>query len=114
VKLPYGDQAQDQRIKRTREIRHSEGPPAPSRARTCCCQEHRGYAVVKNHMKGLPSLQIRHSGHGGTNSWTVRATWADGTFEEISGFQNEADANDWITNKFPIWLEELNKARQSC
>jgi hypothetical protein len=20
------------------------------------------------------------------------------------------DANDWITNKFPIWLEELNKA----
>ena len=59
MKLPYGDQAQDQRIKRTREIRHSEGRPAPSRARTCCCQEHRGYAVVKNHMKGLPSLQIR-------------------------------------------------------
>ena len=24
-----------------------------------------------------------------------------------------AAANDWITNSFPIWLEELNKARQS-
>jgi hypothetical protein len=44
----------------------------------------------------------------------VRATWEDGTFEDISGFQNEVDANDWITKKFPIWLEELNKARQSC
>ena len=44
----------------------------------------------------------------------MRATWENGTFEEISGFQNEGDANDWITNKFPIWLEELNKARQSC
>jgi hypothetical protein len=61
-------------------------------------------------MKGkLPSLQIRHSAHGERESWTVRATWADGTFEEISGFQNEGDANDWITNKFPIWLEELTK-----
>jgi hypothetical protein len=47
------------------------------------------------------------------DSWTVRATWEDGTFEEMAGFQNEADANDWITNKFPIWLEELNKARRS-
>jgi hypothetical protein len=62
----------------------------------------------------LPSLQIRHSAHGETETWTVRATWDDGTFEEIAGFQNEADANDWITNKFPIWLEELKKARQSC
>jgi hypothetical protein len=66
-------------------------------------------------MKGkLPSLQVRHSAHGERESWTVRATWEDGTFEEISGFQNEVDANDWITKKFPIWLEELNKARQSC
>jgi hypothetical protein len=36
-----------------------------------------------------------------------------GLLKKISGFQNEADANDWITNKFPIWLEELKKARQS-
>jgi hypothetical protein len=65
-------------------------------------------------MKGeLPSLQIRHSADADKDSWTVRATWEDGTFEEMAGFQNEADANDWITNKFPIWLEELNKARRS-
>jgi hypothetical protein len=49
-----------------------------------------------------------------TRTWTVRATWDDGTFEEIAGFQNDADANDWITNKFAIWLEELKKSRQSC
>jgi hypothetical protein len=61
----------------------------------------------------LPSLQIRHSAQGETETWSVRATWEDGTFEEISGFQNEAEAKDWITNKFPIWLEELKKARQS-
>jgi hypothetical protein len=80
-----------------------------------CRQEHLGCAVVKNDMKDtLPSLQIRHSAHGERDSWTVRATWEDGTFEEITGFQNEAEADDWITNKFPIWLEELNKARRSC
>jgi hypothetical protein len=69
----------------------------------------------ENDMKNaLPSLQIRHSAHGETETWTVRATWDDGTFEEIAGFQNDADANDWITNKFAIWLEELKKSRQSC
>jgi hypothetical protein len=56
-------------------------------------------ALTKNHMKGtLPSLQIRHSAHGERESWTVRATL---TFEEIAGFHNEADANDWITNYIP-------------
>jgi len=43
--------------------------------------------------------------------WTVRAAWEDGTFEEIAGFENEAEANDWITNKFQIWFEEVSKAR---
>jgi hypothetical protein len=59
----------------------------------------------------LPSLQVRHSEMGGRESWTVRATWEDGTFEEIPGFQSELEANDWITNKFRIWLEEVRKAR---
>ena len=44
----------------------------------------------------------------------MRAIWEDGTFEEIAGFENETDADDWITNKFPIWFEELSKVRQSC
>jgi hypothetical protein len=59
----------------------------------------------------LPALQVRHSDTGGGDSWTVRATWEDGTFEEIPGFQSELEANDWITNKFQIWVEELSKAR---
>jgi hypothetical protein len=33
--------------------------------------------------------------------------------DALTGFESESDANDWITNKFPIWLEELNKARQT-
>jgi len=61
----------------------------------------------------LPTLQIRHSATVGKESWTVRATWEDGTFEEISGFQSETEANDWTTNKFQIWLEEVRKARIS-
>jgi hypothetical protein len=56
---------------------------------------------------------LRSAENTASATWTVRATWEDKTFEEIAGFQNEADANDWITNKFPIWLEEINKARQS-
>jgi hypothetical protein len=59
----------------------------------------------------LPTLQIRHLDSSDNKSWTVRATWDDGTFEEISGFQNETEANDWIANKFPVWLEEIHKAR---
>ena len=58
----------------------------------------------------FPNLQVRHSERDGGEAWTVRATWDDGSFEEIRGFQNEGEADDWIANKFPIWLEELNKA----
>ena len=62
-------------------------------------------------MTKLPALQIRHSETATANSWAVRAIWTDGAFEEISGFHNEAEANDWITNKFPIWVAEIDKAR---
>jgi hypothetical protein len=61
----------------------------------------------------LPSLQVRHSSQGEGEAWTVRATWEDGSFEEVTGFQSEAEANDWIVNKFPIWFEEVTKARAS-
>jgi hypothetical protein len=61
----------------------------------------------------LPTLQVRHSDMNGDENWSVRATWEDGTFEEMSGFQNEVEANDWITNKFQIWLAEVSKARAS-
>ena len=61
----------------------------------------------------VPRLQVRHSATAHGDDWAVRATWDDGTFEEIGGFQNEAEANDWIANKFQIWLEEINRARAS-
>jgi hypothetical protein len=61
----------------------------------------------------FPTLQIRHSASDQPEAWTVRATWEDGTFEEISGFRNEAEADDWIANKFEIWFEEVKKARSS-
>ena len=62
-------------------------------------------------MTKFPALQIRHSDTSAGETWTVRATWEDGTFEEISGFESEAEADEWITTKFPIWVEEISKAR---
>ena len=49
-----------------------------------------------------PALQIRHSdGH----DWWVAATWPDGRYEEIAGFKNELEANEWIASKFQAWLD---------
>ena len=48
-------------------------------------------------MTAIPILQIRRA-EG--EDWCVAATWPDGHFEEIAGFKNETDANDWITKKF--------------
>jgi hypothetical protein len=62
-------------------------------------------------MRNLPALQIRHSETATGSTWAVRATWQDGAFEEISGFHSEAEADGWITAKFPIWVEEISKAR---
>jgi hypothetical protein len=45
------------------------------------------------------------------DKFTVRATWLDGALEEMSGFTSEEDPDDRITNKFPIWVEEQEKAR---
>ena len=30
----------------------------------------------------------------------VAATWPDGCFEEIGGFENETDASEWVAKKF--------------
>ena len=56
----------------------------------------------------MPTLQMRKENQG---RWTIRVTWPDGECAEIPGFQHEQDADDWITNKFPDWLEEQKKAR---
>jgi hypothetical protein len=55
----------------------------------------------------VPVLQIRHSeGH----DWLVAATWPDGRYEEIAGFKNESEANEWIANKFQSWLDNRSGA----
>jgi hypothetical protein len=56
----------------------------------------------------MPTLQMRKENQG---KWTIRVTWPDGVSEDIPGFPYEQDADDWITNRFPIWLEEQRKAR---
>jgi hypothetical protein len=58
----------------------------------------------------MPALAVVHEG---SRQWAVRATWPDGHFEEVSGFPNEQDANDWITNKFQDWLVDVEKARSA-
>ena len=53
-------------------------------------------------MTAIPILQIRRA-EG--EDWCVAATWP----EEIAGFKNETDANDWIAKKFQAWLEDREK-----
>lgn len=53
-----------------------------------------------------PVLQIRNRNGG---AWTVHAEFRDGSFEEISGFKSENEANEWIANKLPDWLEQRPK-----
>ena len=43
-----------------------------------------------------PILQIRNKNGG---SWTVHAELPHGSFEEISGFATENDANEWIAKE---------------
>jgi hypothetical protein len=55
----------------------------------------------------LPTLQIRHANG---EDWFVAASWPDGRYEEIAGFKNEAEANEWIANKFHAWLDNQKHA----
>ena len=43
--------------------------------------------------KTMPVLQIRNVNGG---SWSVHAEFPNGTFEDISGFRTENEANEWI------------------
>ena len=47
----------------------------------------------------IPTLQIRKDDE---HKFTVWATWPDGAFD--AGFTSDQEADDWIANKFPIWL----------
>jgi hypothetical protein len=54
----------------------------------------------------MPALQIRNKNGG---SWIVRAEFPDGSFEEISGFKTESDANEWIATNLQDWMEQREK-----
>jgi hypothetical protein len=57
---------------------------------------------------GTPVLQIRRS--GGSEDISVAVAWPDGRSEEIGGFKNETEANEWIADKFQDWLDHRNSA----
>jgi hypothetical protein len=50
----------------------------------------------------MPVLQIRNANGG---AWIVHAEFPDGSFEEISGFRTENDANEWIATSLQQWLD---------
>jgi hypothetical protein len=59
----------------------------------------------------MPVLQIRNTNGG---DWRVHAEFPDGSFEEISGFKNENEANEWIANSLREWLEQREKSQVSA
>jgi hypothetical protein len=77
--------------------------PERAAGRSCCRSEKDATMT-----RGTPLLQIRHIESDSKDDWRVSATWPDGHSEEIAGFKNEAEANDWIANKFQAWLEEVD------
>ena len=62
-------------------------------------------------MADIPVLQIQR-GEGG--DWSVAATWPNGCFEEIGGFKNESDANEWVAKEFQAWLDDHEKKTSSA
>src|SRR3979411_1033364 len=62
-----------------------------------------------------PSLQVRQSDTNTGENWSVRATWEDGTFEEISGFENDDEAHVGSTTNFNNSIANGGHARaRSC
>ena len=41
--------------------------------------------------------------------WHVAAKWSDGHVENITAFESEVEANEWIANDFQEWLERRKK-----
>ena len=56
----------------------------------------------------MPVLQIRNTNGA---DWRVHAEFPDGSIEEISGFKNENEANEWIANSLREWLERREEGR---
>jgi len=43
---------------------------------------------------------------GDGQRWVVEVDWPDGTIEQVSEFQRQSEAADWITNQSEAWLQE--------
>jgi hypothetical protein len=57
----------------------------------------------------VPTLQIRKT-EG--DAWAVHVEFPSGGFEDISGFESESAANQWIAEELQAWLnhhESLQK-----
>ena len=55
-----------------------------------------------------PVLQIRNKNGG---AWTVHAEFPDGSFEEISGFKTENEANEWVAKELQDWLDRRERSK---
>jgi len=55
-----------------------------------------------------PVLQIRNKNGG---AWTVHADFPDGSFEEISGFKTENEANEWVAKELQDWLDRRERLK---
>jgi hypothetical protein len=60
------------------------------------------YASQARYSMTIPILQIRNKNGG---AWVVHAEFPDGSFEEISGFKTENEANEWIARELQDWLD---------
>jgi hypothetical protein len=44
-------------------------------------------------------------------AWSVHAEFPDGSFEEISGFKTENEANEWIAKDLQDWLDRRERSK---
>jgi hypothetical protein len=59
----------------------------------------------------VPTLQIRNKNGG---AWIVHAEFPDGSSEDISGFNTENEANEWIARELQDWLDRREKAARQA
>jgi len=58
----------------------------------------------------VPVLQIRNKKG---SAWSVHAEFPDGSFEEISGFKTENEANEWVAKELQDWLDRRERTKSS-
>ena len=58
----------------------------------------------------VPVLQIRNKNGG---AWSVHAEFPDGSFEEISGFRTENEANEWVAKELQDWLDRRERTKSN-